>query len=318
MEGKKISIVIPVYNEEENIERVYREIVEVLENEKLNGEIIFVNDGSVDKTEEILNSIADRDKRVKVIHFRRNFGQTAAIMAGFELAESDIIITMDGDGQDDPKEIPKLLAKLNEGYDLVSGWRYKRKDNFLKRVLPSKIANWIISKVTGVELHDYGCSLKAYRKEIVKNLVLYGEQHRFIPAIASEIGAKITEIPVNHRPRIAGKSKYGLSRIFKVILDLMVVKFFLTYRSKPMRLFGGIGTVLLSIGTIVLLYLLAIKILLNESIGTRPLLTLAVLSILSGLHFITIGLISELIIKLSLETGHKKPYFIKYTKNIDN
>jgi glycosyltransferase involved in cell wall biosynthesis len=317
-EGHKISIVIPVYNEEENIERVYNEIREVVEREKLNVEIILVNDGSTDNTEEILNRIAEKDKRVRVIHFRRNFGQTAAIMAGFEMAEGDIIITMDGDGQDDPNEIPRLLAKLEERYDIVSGWRKNRKDNFIKRVLPSRIANWIISTVTGVKLHDYGCSLKAYRRSIIENLILYGEQHRFIPAIASEIGAKVTEIPVNHRPRIAGKSKYGLSRIFKVIMDLIVIKFFLDYKTKPMRLFGGLGFIISSIGSIILLYLIYLKILKGESIGTRPLLTLSVLFILSGLHFITIGILLEVIIRTHYETKDKKPYIIKYTKNVQN
>lgn len=314
---KEISVVIPVYNEEENIERVYMETVEVLANLYENYEIILVNDGSTDKTEEILNKIADTDKRVKVVHFKKNFGQTAAIMAGFELSEGRIILTMDGDGQDDPKEIPKLIKKLEEGYDIVSGWRYKRKDNYIKRVLPSKIANWIISTVTGVKLHDYGCSLKAYTREIVKNLILYGEQHRFIPAIASELGANVTEIPVNHRPRIAGKSKYGLSRIFKVILDLLVVKFFLSYKSKPIRIFGSIGFITLIPSLIALSYLLCIKLLKGEHIGTRPILTLSVLGIISGLQFVTIGLISELLIRLYYESGVRKPYIIKYTINVD-
>ncbi len=306
-----LSVVIPVYNEEENIESLYKELKEVLESMGISYEIIFVDDGSTDKSGRILDAIAEKDGSVVVIHFRRNYGQTAAISAGFDYAKGDIIVTMDADLQNDPHDIPKLLEKINEGYDIVSGWRKERKDPYWSRVFPSNIANWIISKITGIYLHDYGCTLKAYKKEIAKEIKLYGELHRFIPALASEIGVKIAEIPVNHRPRYKGESKYGLARVFKVLLDLMVVKFLLSYKSRPIRILGGIGFILFMIGFLPFSYLLLKKIVWGVAIGHRPLLLISVLFILAGIQFISMGLLGEMTMRIYFESQGKKPYYIK-------
>ena len=255
--------------------------------------------------------MARKDKHIVGVNFRKNFGQTAAMSAGFDIAKGDVIITMDGDLQNDPEDIPKLLEVLNQGYDIVSGWRKDRKDNFITRTLPSRIANWLISKTTGVHLHDYGCSLKAYRSEVAKRLDNYGEMHRFLPALAKSVGAKITEIPVKHHPRIYGKSKYGISRTFKVILDLFLVKFLLDYRTKPLRVFGGVGLILFLIGFFSLLYLIFIKIFLGEDIGQRPLLIFGTLLVLSGIQLISTGIVAELITRTYYEAQEKKPYIIK-------
>ncbi|BAT71745.1 dolichol-phosphate mannosyltransferase [Thermosulfidibacter takaii ABI70S6] len=313
----KISIVIPIYNEEENIRPLYKELKEVLNKMENEYEIIFVNDGSTDGSEKILDELAKENPNVKVIHFRRNFGQTAAISAGFRYATGDVIITMDGDLQNDPADIPKLLEKIEEGYDLVSGWRRDRKDPYWTRVFPSKMANKLISLVTGVNLHDYGCSLKAYKKEVIKDLHLYGEQHRFIPALASELGCKITEIPVNHRPRTAGKSKYGLSRTIKVLLDLIVIKFLLFYKAKPMRVFGGIGGLLLLMGFFPFSYLILYKIFTGAPIGHRPLLVISAVFMLAGLQLFCLGILGELIIRLYYEGENREPYHVKRTVNLE-
>src|SRR5450631_3771345 len=238
-----LSITIPIFNEERNIEPLYRRLVEELEPLAKPFEIIMVNDGSSDGSERALDELAGKDPRVKVVHFRRNFGQTAAMMAGIHYASGEIIVPMDGDLQNDPADIAKLLAKLDEGYDVVSGWRKDRKDHSLRRNLPSRIANLLISRISGVHLHDYGCTLKAYKKDVVKGIKLYGEMHRFIPIYASWHGAKVTEIPVDHHPRKFGQSKYGLERVLKVVLDLAVVKFLDRYAQKPMYVFGGIGMI---------------------------------------------------------------------------
>lgn len=313
-----LSIVVPIYNEEENLPILYKKIKDVLENlfsqEKYKDktyEIIFVNDGSKDRSWEIIKEIAEKDPHVIGINFRRNFGQTAAMAAGFDKAKGEIIITMDGDLQNDPEDIPKLLEKIDEGYDVVSGWRKDRKDAFLSRTLPSRIANWLISKVTGVHLHDYGCSLKAYKAEVAKSLDYYGEMHRFLPALSKVVGANITEIPVKHHPRIYGKSKYGISRTFKVILDLIWVKFLLDYRNKPLRVFGGFGFLFLIVGFLILLYLTCEKVCLGHSIGNRPLLIFGVLIFLTGINLISTGIIAELIIRTYYESQGKKPYVIK-------
>ncbi|GAB6073010.1 glycosyltransferase family 2 protein [Venenivibrio stagnispumantis] len=312
-----ISVVIPIYNEEENLPILYEKLKNVLDRLNKEYEIIFVNDGSTDNSWNIIKQLAEKDKRVIGVNFRRNFGQTAAMSAGFETAKGDIIITMDGDLQNDPEDIPKLLEKIDEGYDIVSGWRKNRKDAFLSRTLPSKIANALISKVTGVHLHDYGCSLKAYKSEIAKNLDFYGEMHRFLPALSKAIGAKITEIPVNHHPRIYGKSKYGISRTFKVILDLLLVKFLLDYRTKPLRIFGGIGFILSLIGFFILSYLVCIKLCFGHSIGNRPLLTFGVLFFLTGIQLISTGIVAELITRTYYESQGKRPYIIKEIINRD-
>ncbi len=317
MQIKKLSVVIPVYNEEENIERLYEELKEVLDRLRLDYEIIFVNDGSTDRSPEILDRLAEKDPKVRVIHFRKNYGQTAAMYAGFQYAEGDVIITMDGDLQNDPKDIPKLLEKIEEGYDIVSGWRKNRKDPFLSRILPSKIANWIISKVTGVHLHDYGCTLKAYRKEVAKNFRLYGDMHRFLPAVAKSFGAKITEVVVNHRPRLYGKSKYGIGRTIRVILDIFLVKFLNDYLNKPLYVFGSVGLVLMAVGFLIMLYLSVEKIFFGASIGGRPLLILGVLLFLSGLQLLSTGIVAEVVIRTYYESKSDVPFKVDRLVNFD-
>ncbi len=312
-ENKKVnlSIVVPIYNEEENLPILYEKLKKVLDSIGKSYEIIFVNDGSTDKSWEIIKELAEKDPNVIGVTFKRNYGQTAAMSAGFDIANGEIIITMDGDLQNDPEDIPRLLEKMTEGYDIVSGWRKDRKDAFLSRTLPSRIANWLISKVTGVHLHDYGCSLKAYKADIAKNLDYFGEMHRFLPALAKPMGAKITELPVKHHPRIYGKSKYGISRTFKVILDLFLVKFLLDYRTKPLRVFGGTGLILLLFGFAVLLYLVGIKLFLGQDIGNRPLLTFGTLLVLSGIQLLSTGIVAELIVRTYYESQNKRPYLIK-------
>ncbi len=312
-----ISVVIPIYNEEESVDKLYKALKENLEKLGEDFEIIAVDDGSTDSTFLKLSKLAKEDKRLKVIRFKKNYGQTAAMAAGFDAAKGDIVITIDADLQNDPSDIPLLIEKIKEGYDVVSGWRKDRKDAFLTRTLPSKIANYIISEVTGVHLHDYGCSLKAYKKDIVKSFNLYGDMHRFLPAIAKGLGAKITEVPVKHHPRLYGKSKYGISRTIRVVLDIFLVKFLNDYINKPLYAFGGIGFSLLSIGFLLGLYLSFIKFIKGESIGERPLLLLTVLLIISGIQFISTGIIAEIIIRTYYESKGERPYKIKTTINLD-
>ena len=311
-----ISIVIPAYNEEDNIPILYEKLKGVLERLGREYEIIFVDDGSVDRTWERLKEIAEKDQRVKLIRFRKNYGQTAAMYAGFQHATGEVIITLDADLQNDPEDIPTLLQKLEEGYDIVSGWRKDRKDPFLSRRLPSMIANWIISKVTGVELHDYGCTLKAYRADIVKRLELYGDMHRFLPALTKRLGAKITEIPVRHHPRLYGKSKYGIGRTVRVILDIFLVKFLNEYINKPMYVFGTVGFALLSLGLPMLFYLLFIKLFLDEEIGRRPLLILSVLFTLAGIQLLSTGIIAELLVRIYYRTKEDKPFVVEEKVNL--
>jgi glycosyltransferase involved in cell wall biosynthesis len=313
MEEKKVelSIVIPIYNEEENLPILYEKLKKVLDELGKSYEIIFVNDGSTDRSWDIIKELSEKDPHVVGVNFRRNFGQTAAMSAGFDIARGEVIITMDGDLQNDPEDIPKLLDKMKEGYDIVSGWRKDRKDDFLSRTLPSRIANWLISRVTGVHLHDYGCSLKAYRAEVAKSLDYYGEMHRFLPALSKAVGAKVTELPVKHHPRIYGKSKYGISRTFKVLLDLILVKFLLDYRTKPLRVLGGTGAVLFLIGALSLLYLVFLKLFFGQDIGTRPLLIFGTLFVLSGIQLISTGIVAELLTRTYYESQGKRPYVIK-------
>lgn len=307
-----ISLVIPVYNEEENLKLLYQKLKETLEPLGKEREIIFVDDGSQDNSPKILDQLARKDPHVKVIHFRRNFGQTAALAAGFDLAQGEIVVTLDADLQNDPADIPKLLGKMEEGYDVVSGWRKDRKDPYLSRILPSTMANWLISKVTGVKLHDYGCTLKAYRQEVVKELNLYGELHRFLPALASWMGVRIAEIPVTHHPRRFGKSKYGISRTFRVILDLILVQFLLRYSTRPIRIFGGAGLISFVLGLLLGCYLSIIKILFRHPIGNRPLLILSVLLIILGIQLLSLGILGEFLTRIYYEAQNKKPYVIKY------
>ncbi|WPM32565.1 glycosyltransferase family 2 protein [Hydrogenobacter sp. T-2] len=316
MKSTYLSVVIPAYNEEDNIPILYEKLKGVLERLGREYEIIFVDDGSVDRTWERLKDIAEKDQRVKLIRFRKNYGQTAAMYAGFQHATGEVIITLDADLQNDPEDIPMLLQKLEEGYDIVSGWRRDRKDPFLSRRLPSMIANWIISKVTGVELHDYGCTLKAYRADIVKRLELYGDMHRFLPALTKRLGAKITEIPVRHHPRLYGKSKYGIGRTVRVILDIFLVKFLNEYINKPMYVFGTLGFILLSLGLIALFYLAFIKLFLDQDIGRRPLLILSVLFILAGIQLISTGVIAELLVRIYYRTKEDKPFVVEEKVNL--
>ncbi|TEU18396.1 MAG: glycosyltransferase, partial [Anaerolineales bacterium] len=303
-----LSIVVPVYNEEENIQNLYDELTEVLEPLNLDYEIICAEDGSQDGSFERLRALARQDHRVKVIRFRRNFGQTAGFSAGFAYASGDVVITMDADLQNDPASIPALLDKIHEGYDVVSGWRTNRRDAFLTRRLPSKIANWLISRTTGVGVHDRGCSLRAHRREIVKEIRLYGELHRFVPDIASWIGASMAEIPVNHRPRRFGKSKYGIGRTFRVILDLITIRFLQGYSTRPIHIFGKWGLMLGGLGFLLALWLTGEKLILGRSIGSRPALTLAVLLMVMGVQLVSIGLLGEMIVRTYYE-GQDKPIY---------
>ena len=315
---KKVSIVIPVFNEEENVPILYRKLKEVLDSLPYDYEIIFVNDGSTDGTGKVLEEIAKKDKRVKVVEFARNFGQTPAMVAGMDYATGDVIITMDGDLQNDPKDIPRLLEKIEEGYDVVSGWRKNRKDAAVSRKLPSKIANWLIGKLTGVKIHDYGCTLKAYRSDVIKRVRLYGELHRFIPALASTVTSvdRIIEIPVEHHPRVYGKSKYGISRTFKVISDLFFIWFMKRFLQKPIHFFGLLGIVLFLLGALPFTYLVILK-LTGHSIGNRPLLIISVMFILAGIQMFTTGLVSEMLMRIYFESQDKKPYVVRRVLNVE-
>ena len=309
-----LSVIIPIFNEEGNIESLYKNLKPVLDGLKKDYEIIFIEDGSTDRSFDVLDKISIGDSQVRVIRFKRNFGQTAAMAAGFDHARGEVIIAMDGDLQNDPKDIPQLLQKIETGYDIVSGWRKKRKDPLFTRRIPSMAANWFISRLTGVKLKDYGCTLKAYRKEIVKHINLYGEMHRFIPALASWAGAKVAEIEVNHHPRRKGSSKYGTSRILKVVLDLITVKFPLTYSTRPIHVFGSLGImgVLGGLGSFVAL--IWMKIAYGTDMTGNPFLYLAVLLEILGVQFIVLGLLGELIIRNYYETQKKTTYVIKETK----
>jgi glycosyltransferase involved in cell wall biosynthesis len=305
-----LSIVIPIYNEDENVQILHEKLKEVLDPLKKEYEILFVDDGSTDRTLPVLEEIQAKDKRVVVLSLRRNFGQTAAFAAGFDFARGDVIVTMDGDLQNDPADIPRLFELIKDN-DLVSGWRKKRKDPFFTRRLPSTIANWLISNVTGVKLHDYGCSLKAYRRDVIKNLKLYGEMHRFIPAVASWYGVRIAEVEIGHHPRLRGKSKYGISRTIKVVLDLITVKFLQSFSTKPIQFFGPIGVLSGFLGFLILLYLSIDKLFMGHDIGARPLLLLGALLIIVGIQLIGMGLLGEMLVRVYHESQRKPIYVIK-------
>lgn len=307
----EVSVVIPIFNEEESISELYERLSSNLLSTGKNYEIIFIDDGSTDSTFDVLNGIQYQDSRVWIIQLRRNFGQAAAFSAGFDLAHGGVIVTMDGDLQNDPADIPKLLEKLEEGYDVVSGWRVNRKDLFLTRRVPSVAANAMISKVTGLELHDYGCSLKAYRQEVVKNIKLYGELHRFIPAIASWMGIKVAEIPVNHSPRKHGRSHYGLGRTLKVFLDLITVKFLLNYATRPLQIFGLAGMISFVAGLGLSIYLTIIRLFFDQPLSDRPILLLAILLIMLGVQLIVMGLLGELIVRTYHESQGKSIYVVR-------
>jgi glycosyltransferase involved in cell wall biosynthesis len=313
--GKRagVSIVIPMYNEVENAERLYLRLKPVLDELGRISEVVLIDDGSTDGTYEVLLQLHEDDDRVRIVRLRRNFGQSAGFAAGFDLAQGEVIITMDGDLQNDPADIPRLVEKIDEGYDVVSGWRVNRQDKYLTRKVPSRIANALISKVTGVELHDYGCSLKAYRWEVVKNVRLYGELHRFIPALASWMGIRITEVPVNHFPRQFGRSKYGLNRTVKVFLDLLTVKFLLDYATRPLQIFGLGGLLSLAAGLVLAVYLTIQRLVFHEGLRDRPALLLAILLIMLGVQLITMGLLGELVVRTYHESQDKPIYAIRNT-----
>ncbi|MCB0319257.1 MAG: glycosyltransferase family 2 protein [Bdellovibrionales bacterium] len=306
-----ISVTVPLYNEEENVVHLYQELSSVMKAMQCEYELIFVDDGSKDKTVQNLARISRNDSNVRIVEFRRNFGQTAAMAAGLEHAQGSIVITMDGDLQNDPSEIPQMVAKLKEGYDLVAGWRKNRQDKLISRKLPSRIANKIISKLTRVKLHDYGCSLKVMTKEVAKGIKLYGEMHRFIPALAAEMGAKIAEVPVNHRARQFGTSKYGISRTLRVILDLITVKFFLGYSKRPIHLFGTIGLLSGIFGSATLALITAQKVFWNVPMGNRPLLALGVMLVLIGIQFLVFGLLAEVLARTYYESQNKRIYSVR-------
>jgi glycosyltransferase involved in cell wall biosynthesis len=308
----ELSVVVPVYNEAPNLQELQRELAETLNAWGRSYEVLAVDDGSTDASFATLAEIQARDWRWRIIRFRRNFGQTAAFAAGFAHARGPIIVTADADLQNDPRDIPRLVSRLEAGYDIVCGWRRDRKDTWLTRRLPSKIANWLISRATGVVLHDYGCSLKAYRAEVVKPLRLYGEMHRFIPAIASEMGVAIDELVVHHRARRYGQSKYGLSRTIRVILDLLTVKFLLRYGTRPLQMFGliGLGSVLL--GLLISGWLAYQRLTITGyGLTDRPLLLLGILLIFSGLQFLTVGLLAEMQARTYHESQDKPTYVIR-------
>ncbi len=318
---KGISVVVPIYNEEDNVVACYKEIRDVLESTGEVYEIIFVDDGSSDKTIERITDAARGDKSFVLIEFKRNFGQTAAMAAGFEHTRYNVVVAMDGDLQNDPREIPAMMAKLNEGYDMVAGWRKDRQDTFLTRRLPSMIANSIISKATDVRLHDYGCTLKVMTGEIARGIKLYGEMHRFIPALAAERGAKITELPVNHRARQHGTSKYGISRTFRVVLDLLTVKFLLGYSRRPIHLFGSLGLLSGFAGFATLLLMTFQKLFFGTPMGSRPLMMLGVMLVIIGIQFMMFGLLAEVMVRTYYESQQKPTYVVKrilrFTDNVD-
>ncbi|MGJ3240252.1 MAG: glycosyltransferase family 2 protein [Anaerolineae bacterium] len=306
-----LSVVIPVYNEEDNIPLLYDELSSALDALKLRYEVIVIDDGSQDASFERLQAVHERDGRWQIISFRRNFGQTAAMAAGFEAAQGQTVVTIDADLQNDPRDIGMILEKMHEGYDIVSGWRMNRKEPFLSRRLPSMTANRLISKITGVSLHDYGCTLKAYDHFVAKNVHLYGELHRFIPALASQLGVRVAEVPVNDRPRLHGSSKYGINRTFKVFLDLIAVSFYLSYFNRPLYVFGGIGIVVGTLGAVILGYLGFVRLILLQDIGDRPLLMLGILLAVLGVQMVTTGLVADMVMRTYHESQNKPIYHIR-------
>ncbi|HEX9022529.1 MAG TPA: glycosyltransferase family 2 protein [Geobacteraceae bacterium] len=313
-----LSIIVPIFNEEENISPLHAGITAALSQLPLEYEVIFVDDGSIDNSFAALKGIALEDRRAKVIRLRRNFGQTAAMVAGFSKASGNVLVPMDGDLQNDPADIPRLLDKIREGYDVVSGWRKDRMDAFLNRKLPSIMANHLISRLTGVHLHDYGCTLKAYRREVLDGISLYGEMHRFVPALASQVGARMTEIPVNHRHRLHGESKYGLSRTLRVILDLMTVKFLLNYSTKPIQMFGKLGIYTLLGAFASGAATLYMKFFEHTSMNRNPLFLLTALLFFMGVQFIVLGLLGELNARTYYEAQGKSIYVVRETVNLDS
>jgi glycosyltransferase involved in cell wall biosynthesis len=305
-----ISVVLPVYNEVENLVPLHAELTDALIALGRSYEVIYVDDGSRDHSWEILQRIRSEDAHVRVVRFRRNFGQTAAVAAGLERTTGDIVVTLDSDRQNDPNDIGRLIEALEKGCDVVSGWRRDRKDDFVNRRLPSVIANRLIRAITGVHVHDYGCMLKAYRGDVARELRLYGEMHRFIPAIAADLGAKVDEIIVNHRPRVAGTSKYGISRVVRVVLDLLTVKFLSVYSTRPIHVFGVLGVILGGLGMGIMAILGFEKIVLGHALAGRPIVLLAGLLVVTGVQLVTMGLLGEMLARTYHESQGKKTYVV--------
>ena len=310
-----ISIVVPVYNESDSIRLLINEIINVMKSHQLLFELIIVNDGSVDRTSNVLENLSLEIKQLTVINLRKNYGQTAALAAGFDHSNGDIIVTLDGDLQNDPNDIPKLITNINEGYDLICGWRFQRKDKLLNRRIPSQIANRLIGNVTGIHLHDYGCSLKAFKHEIIKDIKLYGELHRFLPVLANIEGAKIKEIKVNHRSRKYGQSKYGIDRTFRVLMDLLTVWFMNKFLTRPMYIFGFIGIISIISSFIMSSYLIVLKFL-GESIGNRPLLIFALILGIAGVQLFSFGLLGELLMRTYHESQNRPIYRVREIKSM--
>lgn len=317
LEKLMISIIIPVYNEYDNINPLYEKLASELPLLERDFEVIIVNDGSNDGSEDLLTQVSGKDARFKIVNLRRNYGQTAAMMAGIDYAKGEIIVPMDGDLQNDPKDIKRLIEKLDEGYEVISGWRKDRQDDAWKRNFPSKIANRLISLISGVHLHDYGCSLKAYRRDVIKGVKLYGEMHRFIPIYASWFGARVAEIPVTHHPRIHGTSKYGLERIAKVVLDLLVVKFLAKYATKPIYIFGGFGIAVIGVSFLAGSYAIFLKYFENISFIQTPLPLLCVMAFITGIMSILMGLLAEIVMRTYYESQDKSVYLVKITHNLE-
>jgi glycosyltransferase involved in cell wall biosynthesis len=305
-----VSVIVPIFNERDNLRALHAEIVSALRSTGRSYEIIYVNDGSTDGSREVLRELHGEDADVRVLSLRRNFGQTAALAAGFEHADGAIVVTIDGDLQNDPADIPRLLEKIDEGYELVTGWRKVRRDGFWLRRAPSLAANWLIRMSTNVRVHDYGCMLKAYRSDIARGLRLYGEMHRFIPAIAGDLGASISEIVVNHRPRMHGTSKYGLSRTLRVVLDLMTVRFLSVFSTRPIHVFGTAGLLLGAGGGVVLAWLGFQRIFLGVELGSRPIVLLAMLLVMAGVQLVTLGLLGEMLARTYHESQGKPIYVV--------
>ncbi len=312
-----ISIIIPVFNESESIGYLLDEVLNVMRSNKLYFEIVVINDGSQDTTSNVLDELTIKIKELSVISLRTNYGQTAAMAAGFDNSNGEIVITLDGDLQNDPNDIPKLISHINEGYDLICGWRYDRKDKLINRRIPSKIANKLIANVTGLKLHDYGCSLKAFRKEILDDIKLYGELHRFLPVLAKIEGAKIKEIKVNHRSRKYGSSKYGIDRTFRVLMDLLTVWFMTKFLTRPMYGFGFVGIISILVSLGMTSYLFIIKLLGND-IGNRPLLMFALILGIAGVQLFSFGLLSELLIRTYHESQNRPIYRVRKIQNTSN
>jgi len=313
----RYSIVVPFFNEQENVPPLYMKLTEVMDSIGEPYELVFVDDGSRDDTFRVLSDIYEHDRRVNLIRLRRNFGQTPALKAGFDFARGSVVISMDGDLQHDPDEIPRFLEKIEEGYDLVSGWRYARRDHWLMRQIPSRAANWMMAKLSGVELHDFGTTFKAYRREIIQEIQLYGELHRFIPALASTTGARIAEVPIENLQRKSGKSNYGIGRTIRVFLDLLIVKFLLDYSTRPLQLFGLLGLAGAGSGALIGAYVVFKKLFYHASVMTQhgPLLLLAIALLVSGIQFISMGLLGELMARTYYESQNKPIYTLREVKS---